>query len=31
MIDEIIDMEEGTTVIEKSAEAIKVDDEDITK
>lgn len=31
MIDEIIDMEEGTIVIEKSAEAIKLDDEDITK
>jgi len=31
MIDEIIDMEEGTTVIEKSAEVIKLDDEDITK
>lgn len=31
MIDEIIEMEEGTAVIEKSAEAIKLDDEDLTK
>lgn len=31
MIDEIIDMEEGTITIEKSTEAIKRDDEDMTK
>jgi len=31
MIDEIIDMEEGTITIEKSTETIKRDDEDMTK
>lgn len=31
MIDEIIDMEEGTIAIEKSTEAIKLDDEDTIK
>ena len=31
MIDEIIDMEEGTTAIEKSTDTITLDDEDTTK